>query len=169
MSKNAPLLNNALRLYDAASLLEVDGEVARGFVVLLGGTPDDLKRNKSSQRSFAMDDSQVTLGFLAIMEGSVLDACFGIDRLSPKDARGRKHVREAKDLLADAADNNDDIRKLAVAAYQRAFAVVYAFQLKARRLHFFNRCFCFGKLQKQAQAGLKEAFVHVEEAVQAAL
>ena len=148
--------------YDEACLLVMDRQIAQGFVTILGGTPD-------VGDTVVIDESKVTLGFLALTEGNAVDACFGVSSISNKDAKGKKMAKEVKQILAIAADSNDAIRRMAVLSYQQAFLVVVRFNDKTKKLNWFTRCFCYGKLQKQATARLKENFEHLEEAVRSAL
>jgi hypothetical protein len=148
--------------YDEACLLVMDRQIAQGFVTILGGRGLDAGDT-------GIDESKVTLGFLALTEGNAVDACFGVSSISSKDAKGKKMAKEVKRLLATAADSNEAIRRMAVLTYQQAFLIVVRFNDKTKKLNWFTRCFCYGKLQKQAIARLKENFAHLEEAVQSAL
>jgi hypothetical protein len=149
--------------YDEACLLVMDRQIAQGYVTILGGsgTPD--------AGGTTIDESSITLGFLALTEGNAVDACFGVSSISNKDARGKKMAKEVKQVLAIAADSNDAIRRMAVLSYQQAFLIVVRFNDRTKKLNWFTRCFCYGKIQKQATARLKENFEHLEEAVQSAL
>lgn len=147
--------------YDEACLLVMDRQIAQGFVTLLGGTPD--------AGDTVIDESKVALGFISLIEGNAVDACFGVSSISSKDAKGKKMAKEVKEVLAIAADSNDAIRRMAVLTYQHAFLIVVRFNDKTNKLNWFTRCFCYGKLQKQTFARLKENFAHLEEAVQSAL
>jgi hypothetical protein len=146
-------------------MLVMDQQLAHGFVTILGGSPP-LPKAATSQG--LIDEGAVTLGFLALTEGNTVDACFGVSSISSKDARGKMMAKGVKQLLAAAADSNDDIRRLAVLTYQQAFRDVVRFHDKSKKLNFFTRCFCYGKLQQKTLARLKENFSHLDEAVQAA-
>jgi hypothetical protein len=162
MSGSPLVSKTSSRVYhDEACLLVMDRQIAQGYVTILGGTPDAGET--------AIDERKVTLGFLALTEGNAVDACFGVSSISNKDARGKKMAKEVKQVLAIAADSNDAIRRMAVLSYQQAFLIVVRFNDRTKKLNWFTRCFCYGKLQKQAIARLKESFEHLEEAVQSTL
>jgi len=179
-TKNAPLLQNASgnkslpHLYDPASMLQMDKEVARGFIVLMGGTPPSSgsggSSNSGGKVASDIDDNTVTLGFLALTEGNTVEACFGVNGMvaGGKNDQGKKCARQVKSLLADAVDANEDVRKLAVIAYQRAFRTVFTYREKVGRLNVFTYCFCYRKLQKKAQKSLKDIFSHLEEVIRTA-
>lgn len=162
-------------LYDAASMLEMDAEVARGFIVLLGGeVPMDGRRRRTNNASpqelvASLDDSALTLGFLALTQGNTVDACLGVSGVSSRDSKGRQCARKVKELLADAADSNADLQRMAVGAYQEAFHVIFNFAKRAGRLNFFTRCFCYRRFRDEAEMDLKAAFQHLDEAIQATL
>jgi len=172
MSKSAPLLQNADKalppLYDPASMMNMDPELARGFIVLMGGKVE--KNGKVSTPKppgpGAVDEANATLGFLALTEGNTVEACFGVNAVTT-GRQGRKQAQQVKVLLADAVDGNEDIRRLAVRTYQGAFRIVYRFGEKKRRLNVFTRCLCYRKMQEKAQKDLRENFQLLEEAVQA--
>lgn len=173
MSNKEPLLRTASavpRLYDTTSMLEMDMEVARGFVVLLGGAPAVEKRSRGSKgrTSPSPDDGAITLGFLALTEGNTVEACFGVSGVSKDDA-GKKFAREVKNVLADAVDSNEDIRRISVVTYQEAFRIIVKFGEAQKRLNCITRCFRFVKVKKTAVSNLRENFQHLEEAIQAAL
>jgi hypothetical protein len=156
-------------------MLVMDRQLAQGSVAILGGSAPSSNAAASKPAVVGMptdlliDESAVTLGFLALTEGNTVDACFGVSSISNKDARGKMMAKEVKQRLVAAADSNDAIRRLAVLTYQQAFRTVVGFHHEAKKLNCFTRCFCYGKLQRKTLARLKENFAHLEEAVHAVL
>jgi hypothetical protein len=168
-------------------MLVMDRPMAQGFVALLGGgggavpeqpQPASSKKKKSNgsattasttNNNNTLDDSAVTLGFLALTEGNSIEACFGVSSITMKDARGTIYAKEVKRLLIAAADSNDDIRRLSVSSYQEAFRIVIKFHDKSKKMNCLVHCFCFGKLQKKTMKQLAANFEHLEEAIHTAL
>lgn len=171
-NENAPLLQNSGKslppLYDSESLLHMDGEVARGFIVLLGGTVVERNQKLSAPKISPsdIDETAASLGFLALTEGNTIDAAFGVNNITT-DQQGKKCAQQVKGLLADAVDSNESIERLAVITYQGAYRIVYAFCDKKRRMNIFTRCFCFRKVHMKAEQALEDNFQHLEEALQA--
>lgn len=176
MAKNAPLLQDQgggmPHLYDPASMLgeNMDVEVARGFVVLLGGQVE-RRNQKLSSRLPDVDENAVALGFLALTEGNTIEACFGVNHMTaPADNHqqgGKKQAQQVKALLGDAVDSNENVRPLSVATYQNAFRIVYAFCLKKKSLNVFTKCFCYRRLYNKATLALEKNFEQLQEAIQA--
>jgi hypothetical protein len=196
--KAVPLMTPAkdrLPLYDATCMLHIKAEVAHGYVVLLGGTseqcgkpsPKGARRKPKHTTSSSVpsttttndDDAAIVLGFLALLEGNVMDACFGIHSMTiatkqgnpPKSAvqRQLQHIQQVKDILSDAADENDDIRRLAVEVYRQAFVVCMRYHARVKRLHCCNACFHYGKIRCEAEHDLQEAFAKLQDVMAASL
>ena len=161
-SKKTPLVgaNSPPPLYDASSMLELDSQLAQGYEILLTGANEQSGKTGPSQQT-------VTLGFSALTQGNVVDACFGM--LQSKQAQGLKKVKEAKSILAVAAADNSHIPRIAVTAYAKAFQVVLSFRSELNNLNFFTKCFKYGSIQRAAVEALQEAFAPLSEAVEAAL
>lgn len=164
-----PLVSDptAIPFYDPQVMITMPKPLAQGYISLLsGGDPkgmENLRRNRIKR-------SAVEMGFLALTEGNVVEACFGISqqlatRDSPKVAAT---VRRIKNLLEQTADSNETICKLAVGSYLKAFEIVINGRDEIDQLNFFTRCFFLGKVAKKTQQELQEAFAMLQEAVQAA-
>lgn len=142
----------------------MDGSIAEGYVVLLGGNAS--KNGKGKKK---LTEDQIMLGFAALADGNVVDACFGITALTKKDSPARKASQDAKTLLIDAVDMNEDIRKLAVQTYRTAFRVIMAFDERVGKLNCLTWCFSYGKIQREAEDALREAFKTLRKAIADAL
>ncbi|CAJ1931892.1 unnamed protein product [Cylindrotheca closterium] len=80
------------KLYDAESMMEIEKSVAQGYITLLGGNQDA--------------DADPALSFMALTQGNVIDACFGVSSASM--SRGEvtpnmQAARAAKALLDESA------------------------------------------------------------------
>jgi TPR repeat protein len=156
--RRAPLVTKrayAPPLYDPASMLELDSSIVNGFLILLGG----------NETAAVDDDGVINLGFMALKEGNIIDACFNVHAMYKKQSPAIKHVKNAKAALDIAADQNDDIRRLSVQAFREGFVVVLKFESKVKRLNCITRCFKYKKHYRQATTLLEEAFANLHEAL----
>lgn len=161
------------RLYDAESMMHIDGSVANGFVILLNGgaSPSPktkkppspkkgTKRSKQKQSQGAAGDDHTSLAFMALTCGNVLDACFGVTNPSARrreDTPARRSAQAAKDLLDECA-TTDSFRRTAVEAYCDAFKAVVVHDEKMSKLNCFTRCFRARKIRRDTEASLSSAF-----------
>jgi hypothetical protein len=162
-SKDALLKRNKVigKLYDSESMLAINLSVASGFVILLGGV--EVAKGKKSHRK---KDADISLGFLALTQGNVLDACFGVVNPSRReDTPATRSAREGKELLDDAALVSDSIRGIAVEAYCEAFRVSMHYSEKMGRLNCISRCFKSKKIRCKAEKSLRAALIGLAEAI----
>lgn len=183
------------KLYDPEALLNISGTVARGYIVLLSGgspgtggsttssssdspssTSNNKKNKKKSSSSSASpnNNEDVSLAFMALTSGNVLDACFGANS-SPSSSRqqtpANRAAANAKSLLGDCDDHhhddtdNETFRRAAVHAYCDAFKVVVVHDDKMKKLNCFTRCFRSKKIRTESQKNLKEAFEHLAQII----
>lgn len=172
----------AIPLYDPESMVLIEKSLAQGFMTLLtGGDPEPLK-NLAKNR---IRRSAVDMGFLAITEGNILEACFGLptssvivrDRDEQEQApsatgrvrRARAQVRRVKDLLTEAADANEAICKMTVGTYLKGLEIVISTRDHLDELNFFTRCFYYGRVIRKAKVELKQTFSRLQEPLQTAL
>jgi hypothetical protein len=145
------------KLYDEDSILELKPSMASGFVILLAGGPTGKKKTKKAD---------VNLGFLALTEGNVLDACFGVVSSSRgKNTPATRSAREGKDLLGNAGYTSDDFKRIAVEGYCEAFEVAVVYHEEFGRLNCITRCFKTKGIRKKAQKNLRVAFLNVAKAI----
>jgi hypothetical protein len=162
-------------LYDATCMLQVDAQMGHGFVIILGGmsaiAPANNKKNQQSRgKNKIDDDNAVMLGYLAITEGNVVDACFGIKSQADRSKKSSvEQAKRVKSLITNAADSSDSVRRLAVETYRKAFVHVLDFHKEVAKLNFFTKCFSYGKIQHEAEMALKDDFAQLKEAVAAAM
>lgn len=148
--------SNIPRLYNAEALLHMEKSMAEGFLILLTGSfpkqDSSLTRKQTSSLPRLsswkdnVSDAHVPLGFAALCEGNVVDACFGVlhtsvyrkdkDKTVNNSKNNREEdpsdtVKETKAILDDAAWLNDDIKKVAVMSYVEALGIILQFQEKS--------------------------------------
>jgi hypothetical protein len=154
-------------------MLNVDAQMGHGFVIILGGMTGIAPANKKKQsrgKNKIDDDNAVMLGYLALTEGNVIDACFGIKNQADKGKKSSvEQAKRVKRLITNAADSSDSVRRLAVETYRKAFVHVLEFHKEVAKLNFFTKCFNYGKIQHDAEMSLKHDFAQLQEAVAAAM
>ena len=147
------------RFYDPDCTLQIPPSIISGYVVLLGGG------NSMETAQESENEESTTLGFLALTEGNVIDACFGMCSIIGRSRAASKEVQSVKSLLADAADENDRVRSVAVHSYYTSFMILKLHQEKLSRLNWFARCFRYRGLCRDATADLSKAFEQLNELV----
>jgi hypothetical protein len=156
-------------------MLQVDAQMGHGFVIILGGMTaippaNNKKKGQSRGKNKIDDDNAVMLGYLALTEGNVIDACFGIKNQADKSKKtAMEQAKKVKRLISNAADSSDAVRRLAVETYRKAFVHVLEFHKEVAKLNFFTKCFNYGKIQHAAEMALKDDFAQLKEAVAAAM
>ena len=126
------------------------------------------KINTKRQQQQGGDGEDVSLAFMALTSGNVLDACFG-SNTSLGSTRQRtpasRAVSDAKWLLQECDDNivdddggSESFRKTAVHAYCDAFKVVVVHNDKMKKLNCFTRCFKTKKIRVESEKNLQGAF-----------
>lgn len=155
-TSNDPLMTssyqNGVRLYDAEALMEVSPDVAHGYLVLLSSNKNE----------------DLTLAFASLVDGNVLDACFGshpqrIDSTSP----AWRECRDAKAALSAASDSSEGLAQLAVETYANAFTIVVNYHSSVKRMNWCIRCFRRGSKRVKAKHDLEQAFRTLTQAVTA--
>jgi hypothetical protein len=151
--------NEEIILYDMTALLDIAPHVAQGYVSLL--TPTLAGKNAADQ------ENAYTLAFLALTEGNVVDACFGISNYTTNsDHKGTAFARRAKNLIGLAGDVSDNVQTLAVDTYRQAFEAVLEMYNHRRQVFFLWRCFLIGGIQRRGREKITKAFTRLEEALQ---
>jgi len=143
-------------------MLELNPSIAKGFISLLGGGSD---ANNTNSGTTAPPTADVNLSFLALTEGNVLDTCFGISNSNIKSTNTEKS-KKGKELLADAAYINDDMKSIAVTGYRDAFIAIVTYQKEMKQLNFITKCFQSKKIRTKAITNMRVALLAVVEAIE---
>jgi hypothetical protein len=136
-----------ITFYDLDCLINIPMDVAKGYIVILaGGIPKQSAVNSEGRvikRPASKDPAgNIGLGFLALTEGNVIDRCFGLSTVTAsRTSAGYKQVEKVKSSLIAAADENEDIRRLAVETFQGCFEILLQYRRRLMRLNWFSRCF----------------------------
>jgi len=143
-------------LYDAESMMAISKSIARGYLVLLGSIND-----KNSQE----DKRDISLAFMALVHGNVIDSCFGIrgPPFQPETPASRV-VREAKGTM-NKCGQSDAFRVVAVEAYIQAFETVIMYRKQYKRTNWISRCFRSKMLRERCEAQLRESFLGLALAI----
>lgn len=163
---------NCPALYDVTALMEMETPMAQGFAILLTGAAGEQPKGNSSsssnnKKNGGISQQAVMLGFSALTDGNVLDACFGVLNKQTASKQGLRQAKDVKIALSDAAESNNKIPRIAVAAHSKAFRTILAFRAEVDKLNFFTKCFKYAGIQKKAKEALEEAFGTLQDAIQA--
>lgn len=158
-------VNNGPCLYDENALIDLDSQKVQGYLILLTGAAAPMATSETGKIS----KQAIMLGFSALTDGNVVDACFGLSNPKSTSAQGKKSVQEVKSALGAASDSSDAIPRIAVTAYSKAFRTLLNHQGEVKKLNFITRCFFYGGIVKKAKAEIEEDFVPLKEALAAAL
>jgi hypothetical protein len=175
--------SSVLPLYDPACIILMDKQLARGYITLLSGKAPPIPEQPSFLQSSSktkntiehVAEDAVTLGFIAVTDGNVIEACFGIKQQQQRQKvdknynnnnnHAHKTVQKVKELLREASYVSDAIPQLAVEAYWNAFGIVLSLHEQVDKLNFVTRCLFYPCLVKKALDDLKAAFGPLEEAL----
>jgi hypothetical protein len=165
--------SKSVPFYDPASIIVMDKQLARGYITLLSGkaappeqpaSKKNSKNNQQQQQQQHVAEGAVTLGFVALTDGNVIEACFGIKQRE-KDNRAYQTVQKVKETLREASHVSDAIPTLAVEAYWNAFTIIVALNNEVEKLNFVTRCLFYPGIVKTALADLQAVFAPLEEAL----
>lgn len=171
------ITHSKIPLYDPVCMLDINREVASGYLILLLGGPETIpsKRRRSKRdRSVTspasplpeLDDGVVTLAFLSLTDGNVLNACFGAPtQLCNASSPSYTMAQNAKRELANAADVSDSVRRLAVQSYAAGFRIVVDYNDKLAKMNPCNRCCKQAELRRKAEQDLKVAYRNLSDVV----
>eukprot|EP00536_Pseudo-nitzschia_multiseries_P008578 jgi/Psemu1/305812/fgenesh1_kg.219_\ len=155
------------KLYDVESMLDIKASEATGYIILLKGSPPSPKGDsKKEEGPKKKEENDLTLAFMSLTSGNVIDSCFGVVNPSRKeDTPARRSAREAK-MLLEECDANDAFRQIAVSSYCEAFTVVIRHQEKMGKLNCITRCFRSKSIRNETMEGIRKAFVSLVTAVE---
>jgi len=120
----------------------------------------------------------LTVAWLALTEGNVVDSCFGVEAHGGSRVFGGKGetpaaaaAKSAKSQLQLASESHHVLQLLAIEAYGRCFEVVMEYHQEMEELGLFSNVFCYrGKMiSDKAREKLKDAFEYLTGAVEASL
>lgn len=145
-------------LYDAEGLMSISGTVAHGYFILLGGAGGG---ENSAQ------EQDVSLAFMALTQGNVMDACFGVYDLQRRheETPASQAATAAKRMMEERGQESPAFQVVAVRAYHEAFSAVVAYRTKYERLNCLTRCFWAKSLQRSCEMQLKESFLNLARAM----
>lgn len=162
-STNANLQEKRVVLYDPDAMIEMKSALCQGYLTLLTGACEQSKR-----KGQVADESAMTLAFLSLTNGNVVDACFGSSVSSKPSDQVKELIKEAKDAIDDAAHNNERVERIAVSSYKKAFETVVDQNKKLEKLNIITACFCEKKIRLNAVTQLHQDFRPLEQAIQSA-
>jgi len=135
--------------------------------------PSDEKceDEQSSDEQSLEEDSSLELAFMAITNGNVIDATFGVE--STGGSRRSKNTssvafnasQNAKRKIVEASECCDGIVRLAVQVYCKCFEIVIAYQTALNEIGYLRRCLEQQKIRDGAEKELRALFAPLDEAV----
>lgn len=193
-----------IQLYDYDCMIEIDLTIACGYITLLsGGTVDGLKiynnkkRNKKSSRSELQQPNQIQihqthssggsssatttatsmaslLSFASIIDGNVIEACFGIssntkkhnNHKPPNRSIQERLVKDAKTAICDAVHINDTLKTNIIIAYQNAFQCIVNYHCDLKSIPYIIRCTQIPTLRRNVSISLHNIFESIEYTIQ---
>ena len=145
------------KLYDAECMMSISQTIAQGYLVLLGGVEEAPK---------GAPPKDISLAFMALAHGNVLDACFGVHNASRREETpATRAARQAKELIDEYGNSSDSFRAAAVQAYANAFQAVIAYRQKYDRLNCITRCFHAKSLRLKCERELRESFLNLAKSI----
>ena len=152
------------QLYDVDSMLSITKSIAQGYISLLGG--NNVESNSNNDNS----NADLALSFMALTQGNVVDACFGVLAVG---ARGEitpavQSARTAKSLLMNCSISTADeeqFQRLAVNSYCSAFQECVIFQEQMGKLNCCTKCFSSKKIRKKAELQLRIIFLNLAKII----
>lgn len=182
---------SGIRLYDEDCTLEIGNDLVIGFLVLLtcgkmdglssngknlsiwsccvGGTsPDASHDGESVSVEDRVAPEGLALAFASLTDGNMIDACFGINTMGGgSHSDGSKFaldaVSSAKESLRNAADADENVKRLAINAYSELFRVVVKYNNDIEKLNVFTLCYRTQKLKEDAEKAMEESFISLNE------
>lgn len=130
-----------------------------------------------------VDESAVDLAFMAITDGNIIDACFGVrakgkqDRLccipiSTPDVssdRAKDAVRQTTNALREAGYGSEDIKLRVVKSYVKCFSTIIWYHDRMKGLGLLTRCWRHSSIEKKLKGELDASFRGLKEAIEAAM
>ena len=154
-------------LYDPMAMLELSSALCQGYITLLSAG----KASEHPQTAGGLNEStysNVELAFAAVVDGNVIDACFGVRVSSKKNSSTEKRIKDVKEMLDELVNNcNDDenIEELVVLTYLKAFQIISQMHSKLKRLNPIAKCFCTKRVGNRALQNLKQSFHPLQQKI----
>jgi hypothetical protein len=154
-----------LLLYDPTTLLELSSSLCEGYVTLLS----DGKKSEQSRVGKANDKSlydNVELAYSSIMDGNVIDVCFGITSFtSKKNSQTIKHITDAKDMInkIEMSSNDEMIQEIIVHAYCTTFESIIIMNDRIKKLNFITKCWYMKRIHEQTLYTIQKNFHPIQQ------
>lgn len=169
-SLSVPLLKGPRVFYEPDATLDISRDNAEGFIILLSDGKENAKGVvKDSVRNSrdVIEAGDITLAFMAITDGNVIDACFGNSPAGGIKFKGSdyavKTAGKAKALVRDAVEESspsmsDRVKLLTVKTYKECFQIVVKFNNELSKNSFLSWCFKSKQIRKNAEKALENCF-----------
>jgi hypothetical protein len=147
-------------LYDPMAMLELSSAVCQGYIALLsaGKAGEQPLKGGVNESTY----SHIELAYAAVVDGNVIDACFGVRVSSKKNASTEKRIKEVKELIDElvnsASDDGDNMEEMVVLAYVTAFQSIVQMHSKLKQLNMILKCFCTKRVRNRTFQSLQKCF-----------
>lgn len=154
-------------LYDPMAMLELSSTFCQGYITLLsaGKASEQPQKQRVNESSY----SHIELAFAAIVDGNVVDACFGVRVSSKKNASTEKRIKEVKEMIAElvnsSTDDDENLEELAVLAYLTAFQSIVQMHSKLKQLNMILKCFCTKRVRNRTLRTLQKCFHPLQQQI----
>jgi hypothetical protein len=154
-------------LYDPMAMLELSPALCQGYISLLsagkaGEQPRKIGVNESTY-------SHIELAYAAIVDGNVVDACFGVRVSSKKNTSTEKRIKEVKEmidiLVNNSTDDDENLEEIAVLAYLTAFQSIVQMHSKLKQMNMILKCFCTKRIRNHTLQTLKKCFHPLQQKI----
>lgn len=152
-------------LYDPTAMLELPSAFCQGYITLLsaGKTSEQPQTKEVNESTY----SHIELAYAAILDGNVIDACFGVRVSSKKNASTEKRIKEVKEMIDElvnkSMDDEDKLEEIVVFAYLSAFQSIVQMHLKLTQLNLIMKCFCAKRVRNRTLRTLQMCFLPLQQ------
>lgn len=152
-------------LYDSSAMLELSSSLCEGYITLLsaGKLSEQACTGEVNESTY----SNIELAYAAIVDGNVIDACFGVHFSSKKNTSMEKHIKDAKEMIVMLVNSNPDenLEEVVVKTYCSAFQSIVRMNAKMKQLNIFTKCLCTKRLWNQTSQALLKCFHPLQQEI----
>jgi hypothetical protein len=154
-------------LYDPTAMLELSSALCQGYIALLsaGKASEHPQTGGVNESTY----SNVELAYAAIVDGNVIDACFGVRVSSKKNSSTVKCIKDVKELIDAFVNNSNDdeenLEEIVVTAYLSAFQSIVQMHSKLKQLNMIAKCFCTKRVLNRTLQKLEQCFHPLQQKI----
>jgi len=155
--------------YEPDATLEISRDSAEGFIILLSDGKENAQGLTQGSQATGND---ISLAFMSITDGNVIDACFGNSPMGGLKFKGSeyavKSASTAKSMIRDAVEESppstsERLKVLTVKTYKECFQIVVKYNDKIKKNSILSWCFKAKQIRKDAEKSLEDCFKDLVE------